>query len=73
MARPNSSEFSVREQVRMVPSASISLNARTVEPNGPYGTGQPCALTQNVLATPKSAFDCMTAGEKPSGSSVAIT
>jgi hypothetical protein len=25
----------VREQVRMLPSASISLIARTVEPNGP--------------------------------------
>ena len=25
--------------------------AFTVEPNGPYGTGQPWALTQNVLAT----------------------
>src|SRR4029079_17868719 len=46
---------------------------RTVEPKGPYGTGQPWALTQNVAATPKSWFDCMTAGEKPMRSSAAIT
>jgi hypothetical protein len=26
----------------------------TAEPNGPCGTGQPRALTQNVLPTPKS-------------------
>jgi hypothetical protein len=38
-------------------------SARTVEPNGPCGTGQPCALTQNVLATPKSLFDCITPGK----------
>ena len=37
------------------------------------GTGQPCAFTENVLATPKSLLDCMTAGEKPSASSLAIT
>ena len=38
-----------------------------MEPNGPKGTGQPCALTDSVAATPKSWFDCITAGEKPSG------
>lgn len=42
-------------------------------PNGPYGTGQPCALTQSVPPTLKSWFDCVTIGEKPSGSSAAIT
>jgi hypothetical protein len=30
-------------------------------------------LTEKVLATPKSWFDCITAGEKTSGSSAAIT
>lgn len=34
------------------------------------GIGQSCALTANVLATPKSLFDCITAGEKPIASSL---
>ena len=55
------------------PVASISRNDLTVEPNGPYGTGQPWALTDSVAATPKSWFDCMTAGEKPAASSAPIT
>src|SRR3954468_4854996 len=46
---------------------------RTVSPKGPCGTGQPCELTQNVLPTPKSWLDCITAGESPSGSSLRIT
>ena len=62
--QPEQSWFCVREQLTIVPSASISRSERTVEPNGPYGTGQPCALTLNVEATPKSLLDCMTAGEK---------
>ena len=33
------------------------------------GTGHPCAFTANVLATPKSLLDCITAGEKPIASS----
>ena len=37
------------------------------------GAGQPWALTENVLATPKSLLDCMTEGEKPMGSSAEIT
>ena len=47
----------------MVPSASISRNPRTVAPNGPNGTGQPCAFTLSVPATLKSLFDCITATE----------
>jgi hypothetical protein len=47
--------------------------AFTVEPKGPCGTGQPWALTQNVLPTPKSLLDCITAGEKPFGSSTRMT
>ena len=47
--------------------------ARTVLPQPLNGTGQPCALTENVLATPKSLFDCITAGEKPIASSLAMT
>ena len=55
------------------PEASIRRSDRTVEPNGPYGAGQPWALTENVAATPKSWLDCITAGEKPAGSSAPIT
>src|SRR5215467_15993867 len=73
MAKPNNSEFSSGAHLRMLPSAIMRLIARTVLPKGPYGTGQPCALTQNVLPTPKSLFDCITAGENPALSSVAIT
>ena len=46
---------------------------RTVEPNGPNGTGQPWALTLKVPPTLKSWLDCVTAGEKPIGSSTRIT
>ena len=44
-----------------------------VAPIGPKGTGQPWALTEKVAAMPKSWFDCMTAGLKPSGSSDSMT
>ena len=47
--------------------------ARTVVPPPLNGTGQPCALTENVLATPKSLLDCITAGEKPIASSFLMT
>jgi hypothetical protein len=40
----------------------------TVVPPPLKVTGQPCAFTENVLATPKSLLDCMTAGEKPTAS-----
>jgi hypothetical protein len=73
MACRNSSAFSSREQVTTEPSASTIVTARTVLPQPLKGTGQPCALTENVLATPKSLFDCITAGEKPSASSLAMT
>ncbi|EJZ21547.1 hypothetical protein RCCGEPOP_09379 [Rhizobium sp. Pop5] len=63
----------MREQVSRSPSAVISLMERTVLPQPLNGTGQPCALTEKVLATPKSLLDCMTAGEKPMASSLAIT
>jgi hypothetical protein len=56
-----------------VPSASSIVIALTVLPQPLNGTGQPWALTQNVLATPKSLLDCMTAGEKPIASSLLIT
>ncbi len=49
------------------------VSALTVLPQPLKGTGQPCAFTENVLATPKSLLDCMTAGEKPSASRLAIT
>ena len=67
------SAFFSREAVTSEPSASIRSIDRTVAPNGPCGTGQPWALTANVLATPKSLFDCMTVGEKPIASSLAMT
>ena len=38
---------------------------RTVAPIGPIRTGHPWAFTQNVAATPKSLFDCMTLGPNP--------
>jgi len=47
--------------------------ARTVVPPPENGTGHPCALTEYVLATPKSLLDCITAGEKPTASSFWIT
>ena len=72
MTNANSSAFSVREQVTTVPSVSISRNARTVVPNGPYRTGQLCALTLSVPPTLKSLFDCITATENPSGSRARI-
>jgi hypothetical protein len=59
--------------VTWLPSASSIRSDRTVVPIGPNGTGQPWALTLKVAATPKSWFDCMTAGESPSGSSAAMT
>lgn len=60
-------------QVTALPSASSIVRRRTVLPQPLNGTGQPWALTANVLATPKSLFDCITAGEKPIASSRAIT
>jgi len=48
-------------------------NEFTVVRNGPNGAGQPWALTDSVPPTLKSLFDCMTFGEKPSGSSVRMT
>src|SRR5262245_22656413 len=59
----------MREQVTRLPSARSILAARTVLPHPLKGTGHPCAFTENVLATPKSLLDCMTAGEKPIASS----
>ena len=73
MTRPKSSAFSAGEHVTTSPEASIRRSDRTVEPKGPCGAGQPWALTENVAATPKSWLDCITTGEKSSGSSAAIT
>jgi hypothetical protein len=67
------SGFSVREHVTTDPSVRIIVSARVVLPHPLNVTGQPCALTENVLATPKSLLDCMTTGEKPSASSRSMT
>jgi hypothetical protein len=59
--------------VTTLPSARSIVTALTVLPHPLKGTGHPWAFTANVLATPKSLLDCMTAGENPSASSFAMT